>query len=261
MKSLSRRTQIGTAILGSVILAASWVSLNAIFNSPPRYNGKTAKEWFYGPNRPQEQWKTFSEAATAFEAMGTNCIPHLIDLATTTDSPFNRLYCEIHPHFPSSLRRVLPPALRASQIQKLAIDHIRSFSRSELRPFTSSLAEIVSRIGDNEVREDFHRNVVKDLALGRSNGEANTNYFLTLLDDSNWKLRHDAAVTLSIVDKSITNGIPTLITIITNRALVDSLFAVPKDLSSSVADFYQENAYHALNRVSPDIAKQYEIRE
>jgi hypothetical protein len=69
----------------------------------PTYGGQTVQECFFGKEGHPGLEVTIKAAQVAFDAMGTNCVPYLLDKVRTRETPFNRFYCWIYPRLPPQL--------------------------------------------------------------------------------------------------------------------------------------------------------------
>ena len=196
--------------------------------------------------------------------MGTTCIPFLLETAKVNETPFNRLYCEIHPTLPPFLRERISAAIPASYIQMISVDYLGRLKPQELDPFVPELMEIVPTI-KNKLRREQAFEVVNDLALRIDNVETKKNYFLPFLRDPSFNIKFKAAVALSEIDNTITNGIPTLTTVLTNRSLFGStfegvLYSIGTQRYNEVIDGFQRQAHNALANINPELAIRYEIQ-
>ncbi len=247
------RNQLGLVILGLVILIlfAAWFSAKS--TNLPAYQGKTAAEWFYGDHRNPRLLKTVEEAKLAFDAMGTNCIPYLVEVAKGEETVFNRFYCRLHPKLPSFIRARIRPANTAHSIQMRAFDYLRRFESQQLDPFASELMKIVPTIADNLSRELAFW-VIETSTMGAENIEFSRDYYCEFLNDPSFNVRLEAAVVLSRVDPSITNGIDTLIFGITNNTPRGAVFL---DFPRPSLLHTQERAYNALSLVAPEVARSF----
>lgn len=149
----------------------------------------------------------------------------------------------------------------------IAFSHLRCFPATQLDPYASILMSIVPKIEDNSVRGSAY-SVVENLAIRFDDMEKKTNYFLSFVNDPNFRQRLDASVLLSKIDNRITNGIPVLTAALTNRSLVISAYPgfrfinPPGSLRHNrIIDGVQQRAHKALDRVDPELAKQYEKPE
>ena len=230
------------------------------------YQGKTVDEWFWGTEGHPGRQRTHQEAKIAFKAMGASCLPYLIERARANEFVFYRWYCELHPKLPEIVRKWTRPAIPAAYIQQLALSHLLSLEINDpqlLDPYRSQLMEIVSGISDPTSRRAAFSLVAR--GLGRSTDKAqNIKFLLAFSNDSNFVLRLEAMMLLSEIDHSITNGIPTLTTALTNRSLIGSSLVVPTAPGEDsivqlnrVVDEFQERAFEALARVAPKLVIDY----
>ena len=123
--------------------------------------------------------------------------------------------------------------------------------------------EILPTIKDGNTRRQGFEGVVASLAIRLANSDKKRAFFSQLLGDSEFSIRLEAAILLSRIDSSVTNGIPVLLNAVTNRSLVASTFTsfLPPGFLDQVKiiKIKQEEAHEALKRVSPSLARSYQI--
>jgi hypothetical protein len=118
MKPVNKRKTAVLLTVTTLLVAVVWTTARGRSRYVmPVYGGKTAEEWFFSSNRHPGLQTTMTDARIAFEAMGTNCVPFLLDKATTRETAFNRFYCWLHPKLPMLMKAKLKPALRATDIR------------------------------------------------------------------------------------------------------------------------------------------------
>ena len=197
--------------------------------------------------------------------MGTNCIPFLLEKARVNHTPFNRLYCEIHPKLPPFLKSWIRTPVPNAMVQNYALRHLRNMPVTQLDSYAPVLMTIAPRIENSQVQK-FAYGVVDELVMKIDNVETQIDYFLPFLRDPNSNTRLNAALALSRIDNTITNGIPTLTTALTNRSSFNSTFggiyypSNSQGLKDLINDL-QQQAYEALTIIDPELAKQNEKPE
>ena len=243
----------------------------------PVYDGKTAEQWFYGDGGHPGYAKAMKNADIAFEAMGTNCIPFLLDKARVGDTSFNRFYCWVFPKLPSRLQDKMKAPVVGSYVQLIAIAHLNhleemvnyDYMADDLMNLTTEMSDVSNRRSAYFLAE---RSAIRLDDVGRKR-----DYFISFLDDPDFKIQLEAAITLSRIDRTFTNSIPILIAAVTNMTLVRSAYAQsisnpgfrqmrltnPALLPSALAPFasrfdlvtpLQNRALGALSLIAPDIA-------
>ncbi len=253
MRSHHTRIRRGSVILGGLFLIAVWIHFESAAKSSPIHKGKTAAEWFYGENGDPSDIITLSPATVAFKAMGTNSIPFLLNVVKTPQSRMARLYGKIHPRLPNPIKaRVRPPA-SAYSIQSAAFMILGGFPDTYLDPYVVELMSMIPKLEDGSIRQ-LGCLVIKKAATRCSDSGKKTEYFTTLINDPSFKISLSAAIALSRVDNTITNGVQTLAAAITNEHLVGSVFFGGPEYITDI----QERAYNALVEVDPRMAEQFE---
>ncbi len=185
----SRRIRYLMAI-STILIFSLFAYLSIRSKSIPSFKGRTVDEWFWGNEGHPGRARTNQEAEIAFNAMGTNCMPYLIEKARGTETRLNRWYCKLHPNLPDALRKWIRPAIPATYTQMLAVTYFCDLERHDPRiidPFTSQLVEIAPTITNNNTRSAVFSLVEK--SLGRSQDKIQSiNFFLSFSDDSNFRL-------------------------------------------------------------------------
>lgn len=221
------------------------------------------KEWFYGPTGHPGLRTTIEDAEEVFLSMDTNCLPFLYHTVKYPDTWLNRLYVSLHPRFPAWLKARARPPLTADYVRMLAARHLsvlardRSYSPEELK-------RLLRETEEERLREQLF------LALDRlhvhwsdQRSDLSREEFYTLmLEDPMFRLRLQAAIRLTQGRPASTNGIPVLLTAITNRALMTKTYPQPTGALGvgafhSVPDqafIWQDKARLALSDVAPDLA-------
>src|SRR5690348_1407228 len=120
---LGRPHYIGLLALGvSLLVAALCYARSRPRAALPTYNGKTVQEWFYGPTGHPGLQTTMNAARVAFNAMGTNCVPYLLDEVRRPETIRRKFYCWVYPKLPSLLTsKLTPPPLRPYYTQMIAL--------------------------------------------------------------------------------------------------------------------------------------------
>jgi hypothetical protein len=203
-------------------------------------------------------------AQVAFDAMGTNCVPYLVDKVRTEETIVHRAYSKICSKLPSMAQKILKRPSNPSDDQKIALWHLRNMV-SRLDYMASDLMAIVPRIRDDRVREQAY-DTIDHLAVRLRDVEKKKAYFLSFLGDRDFRIQLNSAIMLSRVDRSCTSGIPILISALTNKSLMDSTFRDPfsayRPVSggpmTSQVSFRQKAAFEALSTVAPLLADQYD---
>ena len=226
----------------------------------PSYDGKTVEEWFFGKGWPPNRQNPEDNATVVLEALGTKCIPYLIEKAKGKETLFNRLYCKIHPKLPPFLRKRIPLPIHASSIQHTAFNHLLWFGSTELDPFASDLMEIVPKIESNLTR-GLAFSMMKNSLIRSDNMRSKTEYLLSFVNDPCFDIQLDAMILLAKLDTTITNGIPTLTTALTNRSSFGStlggvIYVVGSQAHNDVVNSIQQRAYIALAAIAPDLAQE-----
>jgi len=229
----NRRHKIlaSTAILGAFLLVGFWIFLPVKSSSYPSYNGKTVDQWFYGDYRDPRR-KNLSEAHIAFNAMGTNSIPYLVEKAKGTETPLNRIYCKLYPNLPTFFREMMWPAVPYSYVQMVSFGHLQNFDSLQLDPYAPELMGIVPTIKDNQIR-GFAFFVMEDSAVRIDNMWSKTNYFLSFVNDPSFGIQLRSMLLLSEIDNTITNGIPALTRALSERSLVAGLLHLGAEVVDS----------------------------
>jgi hypothetical protein len=251
-----KQTRTIVLALGGFCLVCGivWLEFRTSRRTLPTYNGKTVEEWFYGPDH--HCGKNIESAQLAFARMGTNCVPFLLQNLRQRESKFGKLYIKVFPVLPGFVRSKLRQPLEISYIQSVTFLHLRVLPPS-LDYVAEELMEILPKIKDGETRREG-LGVVEPLAIRLANSGKKRAFFSQLLGDSDFSIRLEAAVLLSRIDGSVTNGIPILLNAVTNRSLMASTFVLPPGFSDQVK-IKQEEAHEALKRVSPSLARSYQI--
>ena len=246
------------AILASVLVAAIWFGLFRSRAALPSYRGKTAHEWFFGVDGHPGREETINAAREAFDAMGTNCVPCLLDRVRRRETVWKKFYCWIYPSFPSMLRSKLRPPLRPYYTQKIALWHLEQM-KPKLDYAASDLMAIVPEIADDKTREQAYF-TVESLAERIHDVRKKKAYFLGFLGDPDFRIQLRSAIMLARLDSSLTNGIPILINAVTNKSLMNSTFppTIQRGIPSQ-APIMQRMAYEALSTVVPSLADNYRI--
>lgn len=266
MKS-SRRCRLCSliAIFVPLLLLGLFLLITNRTESLPSYNGKTVGEWFEGDLGHPGRAETMRKAEVAFKAMGTTCVPYLMEKARGRETVLNRWYCQIHGKLPPSMQKRMGPAIPATYTQMLAVSYFMTFhlgSPRLLEPYMPELIELVPTIKDSNARQTLF-SLVEGSVVTSKDTEGKTNFFLSFTNDSNFAIQVSAMFRLSEVDTSITNGQAVLLQALTNRVLVGSAFAPPHFPQGSseyeaIVDGIQERAYYALSAIDPLLAAQYE---
>ena len=252
----------GLAIVVSILIAGVWYGVVAVSRSAlPTYSGKTVDEWFFGDSGHPGLATTINDASVVFAAMGTNCVPYLLNQAQYRESFANKLLRRFYPSLPSWVQAKLRPPQPAFYVRMIAWSHLRDLAPSTLDHFDTELMAIVPKITDDDARWNAY-SVVKRVAIRLDDVEKKKVYFSSLLDDPDFRIQLESAVMLSRIDSSLTNGISILLTAVTNRNLMDSSFPPPTmfpgKLKSS-APYRQQEAFEALGKVRPLLAERYRI--
>lgn len=253
MKSHHTKTRRGAAILGGLFLIAVWILFESHSKPSPIYKGRTVAEWFYGENGDPCEVITLRNATIAFKATGTNSIPFLINVMKTPQSRMARLYSKIHPRLPASIKGRVRPPVSVYSIQSAAFMILRGLPDTYLDPFVVDLMSIVPKLDDGSIRQ-LGCLVIKKAATRCGDSGKKIDYFTTLISDPSFKIRLNAAIVLSRVDNTITNGIPTLASAVTNKHLLGSVFFGGQEYITSI----QESAYNAILVIDQRVAEQYE---
>lgn len=249
-----RARDIGVlAILASFLVLACWFTVLRSRAALPAYGGKTAQGWFFGEDGHPGREKTMNAARVAFDAMGTNCVPFLLDKVRRGETGFKKFYWWVYPKFPSMLRSKLRPPLSPYYTHKIALWHLQQML-PKLDYVASDLMAIVPGIADDITREQAY-DTVERLAEKMDDVEKKKVYFMALLGDPDFSIQLKSAVILSRLDGSLTNGIPILINAVTNKSLMNSTFPPQgPGWMPSQAPIRQRTAYEALSRVAPLLA-------
>lgn len=199
-------------------------------------------------------------ADLVFDAMGTNCIPFLLNEVRRKESGFNKVYGWFYSMFPSILQSKLRPPLSPYYTQRIALSHLQHMLR-KLDYVASDLMAIVPGIADDITREQAY-DTVEILAVRLDDVERKKTYFVAFLRDADFHIQLKSAVMLSRVDSSVTNGIPILINAVTNKSLMNSTFPTrgPGWIPNQ-ALMRQKMAYESLRKVAPLLADHYHIAE
>lgn len=235
-----------------------WSQFQKSRRTSPTYEGKTVQEWFYGSNGHCGRENTIESAKLAFTQLGTNCVPFLLENLRRRESSLKVFYVNLFSKLPNSVKSKLKPPLKVSYIQMITFVHLR-----ELLPGLDSVAdelmEILPTIEDTKARSHGFRLVVGPLAIRHSSIEKRRDFFSTFLRDPSFEIQLEAAILLSQVDNSVTNGIPILLNAITNRNIVTttvrSAGSWPSGMLQDQVKYKQRRARTALRNVSPSIAE------
>jgi hypothetical protein len=241
-------------------MGAIWFAVVRSHELFPTYGGKTVDVWFFGPDGHPGKETTMNAARVAYDAMGTNCVPYLLDTLRKRGGAFHGFYCRLYPNLPAIIKSRLKPPLKPYYAQMIALWHLRNLSE-KLDYAASDLMTIVPRLSDDNTRRQAY-DVVERLAVRLNDAEKKKAYFRALIGDPNFRIQLRAAITLSDLDSSLTNGVPILINAITNKSLVDSNFDVPSAFGNfNQTAYMQRMAYESLTKVAPSTAAQYHIAE
>jgi hypothetical protein len=256
MKPKRHRAMAFAATSAGLLVAVVWFGLGRSRAALPVYEGKTVQEWFFGADGHPGRPATMKAAGVAFEAMGTNCVPFLLDRLRSHESGSNRFYGLIYPGFPSFLKSRWPRPLAPYYSHKLALWHLRNMM-PKLAFAASDLMEIVPGISDDQTREQAY-DMVEHLAIRLDDVGKKRAYLVGFLVDPNFALQLKAAIMLSRVDRSFTDGIPILINAVTNTSLMDSTFRSPyPGLAPDQTPFMRRTAFEALKQIAPLLAQDY----
>ena len=234
----------------------------------PKHEGKTGDEWFYGEYGHPGKMATHQKAKTAFRAMGSNGVPYLIGRAQIRERAISRTYENIYPRLPKVFRQTLRPPLKASYVQSIALSHLSALPSSQLAPYAQQVIELFPIFTDKRNRQ-MGFNLARKLVNRSGSISLQTNFYLSLLNESDFRLRLDAAVQLSQADPTLTNGLPTLVTALTNKSLLRKSYLMPKSALSGRSAVSQDpevwnarkRAHQALISVAPELAEQFKLRE
>lgn len=269
METVKKRKALVYFTVTLLLSAVVWTAVRARSRyAMPVHNGKTAEEWFFGPTGHPGLETTIKAARPAFQAMGTNCVPFLLEKAKTRETAFNRSYCWLHSKLPWRMQAKAGPALRATYIQMIAYMHLRSLEQKAEFMADEILAS-VKLIEDDRTRWRAFEST-KPLAERMGDLEKKKAYFLFFLNDSNFEIQLDSAVMLSRLDNKLTNGVPILAMAMTNTAFLATSIvsqwptnAIPflmPDLTNTIRA-RQKSAYEALRMVSPGMEEQLQRAE
>ena len=255
-----RKTVLSTVAV--LLVAVVWMTARGRSRyAMPVYGSKTAEEWFFGSNGHPGLQTTMTDARVAFEAMGTNCAPFLLDKAKTRETTFNRFYCWLHPKLPMLMKARSKPALRATYIQMIAYSHLSPLvMHSDF--MADEILESVKMIDDDATRWQAFQSV--EVLASRRGGKA---YALYFLNDSDCDIQLRSAIILAHIDNKMTNGLPILVKVMMNPNSVSQ--AISSRFSAGMATSTlqlitrskQESARQALRMVSPALAEQLEIQQ
>jgi hypothetical protein len=155
----------------------------------------------------------------------------------------------------------MDPPIRASYISMIAAMHLREMEREgTLSSLPDELIAIVPRLTDDNIRHSvFLMTII--LAVRLDDIEQRRGFFLSFLDDPDFRIRLKSAVMLSRVDASLTNGVPILLQAVTNNSFMASTFPAIAGLPQlpNQARIEQRTAHEALNKVAPELAEQHPV--
>ena len=272
-KRQRRRGYIRLLMVVGVVLVAVWYAFLRPTPTWAIYEGKSSEEWFYGENQHCGRADTIENAQHAFQEMGTNCLPFLYRNLCRKESLLNRFYVYLHPKFPASLKTKARPPLALSYVQMVTVHHLGLLARDQAFD-PEELMRIMRGSPDPELRRSILRVVdrlVTNLTIegGGEDPRQFVPFYLDLLDDSFFPVQFQAAVRLSQLDPSLTNGIPWLLIATTNRTLMVEHYPQPSNVlslgvgrqTSDQALIQQWRAHDALSVVSPELAKAHPVVE
>jgi hypothetical protein len=253
---LNRARIVAFAVGTSFLMGAVWFAVVRPHALLPTYGGKTVEVWFFGPDGHPGKETTMNAARVAFDAMGTNCVPYLLDTLRKRESAFHRFYCWVYPNLPAVIKSKLKPPLKPYYTHAIALWHLRKMGE-KLDYAANDLMTIVPALSDDNTRRNAS-SLTEGLVVRLKDAGKKNAYFTGLLGDSDFRIQLNSAITLSEVDDSVTNGIPILINAITNSSLVDSTVKSPLASGKfSETAMLQRRAYKALTKVAPSIAAEY----
>ena len=261
---MKQRTRLRFVSLGSVLLAVmcgfTWLGYRACRKSVPTYQGKTVDQWFYGDEHRCGLDTTIEKATVAFNEMGTNCLPFLLQNLRRRETGLATWYDHIFPRLPIWLQSRLRPAESVGYIKQVTVLHL-SFLQPHLKSVAADLMDIVPRIRDAQARDHAFR-VVLPLAREPAARDRSRELLRSMLKDSEFRIQLEAAIALADVDAGLTNGVPVLLNAVTNAALVASQSVLrlwpngppvpmPRGVSATPGRHYQQKALDALRTVAP----------
>lgn len=249
-----------------LVVGFGWVFFVDDSGDLPVHQGKTVEEWFYGEKGHSGTRAPRDAVAAAFEKMGPNCVPFLIQNLRKKDTRFGKFYEKHYSKFPNFWQSRTRPPESASYIQMITFIHLRKLPASAVDPHALELMAVFPEIQDPD-RRFQSLDTVQTVALRREPHEKIA-FFSGLLEDSDFRLRLQAAVMLSRIDKTLTNGVPILIEGSTNRALMTSSFPQRREwlspgrlpVNPDQAMIHQEAAHRELMRISPALAEKHPVQ-
>ena len=233
----------------------------------PRYNGKTAEQWFYGERGHPGIKETMDAAEDAFAAMEEECIPYLIQKLRSKDTKLDELWRGFHPKLPKAAQARFRAPVTADYVQMVSLRYLSRFGADELTPFWAELKAAVMDMPNADRRWEALQ-FMQTVAVWQEDGEK-VAFFVELLEDPDFRIRMRAAVMLSRIDPTLAQGFPILIEASTNRARMAQLFPQfggGRILNGGLglpwpdqARFKQREAHQALAKVSPKLAEQFPV--
>ena len=254
----------------SVALLVMGISAVAFFtvkkdSDLPVYEGKNVRQWFYGEDGNPGSGSTMEAASAAFQKLGTNCVPYLIENLNTQDTVLTKSYFEFFSRMPKSIQSFLPSPVPKNHIISATWLHMYTLKPAVLSEFTSQIVNEFQSL-TNQTFTSLPYNIVKGLLKSDIDKNLSTDYLVDLLDHKDFIIRLESAIQISKVNTQITNTIPILLNSSTNRDYLLSLMKGSGIIANlegfeQMAIRRQKEAHRALTRIAPELAEQYPLEK